>query len=359
MLRYSLVIVIVTSLLSLGACGSAPRAKQSACPPMSGSLTPDIPFLQDQPLILDQVIQRGDRVLFVGDELTQQMLYTRALASALLGMLPDYDLRFFNGGKDGATAASASTWIDDLMQLAQPTVVFICLGLNDAASGATGEASANNFRRDLGTLIDKIKPHVRQVIVVSPPPLDAGHVDLESDNVINAGVSAVAQAAKSVAADRGIGFVDVFVPMRRIYMLIARHNAAAVPRCQLLRLTIDGRLPTGPGHVVLASVMLYGIGVTSSQLDPVGWSPLPPGQMGHIRGALGLPLSAPSLTAAQRSRDLYESMTMFDQQFFNMWRLAPRSASGPSRQALMVRCEAAWAAVRQHTARYRRVRGSP
>ena len=359
MLRPGLVIIIVTSLLWLGACGSAPRATPPACSPTDGSLTPDIPFLQDQPLTLEEVIQRGDRVLFIGDELTQQMLYTRALACALMGMLPDYNLQFFNGGKDGATAASTSMWVEDLLQLVQPTVAFICLGLNDAASGATDVASTNNYRRDLGALIDKIKPHVRQAIVISAPPIDAGHLDLESDKVANAGLWAMAEAAKSVAIDRSAGFVDVFVPMRRIYMLIARHNAVATPRCQSPRLTINGRLPTQPGHVVLASVMLYGMGVTSKQLDPVGWSPLPPDQMRQIRGALGLQLSAPSLAAAQHSRNLYESMTSFDQQFFNLWRLAPLSHSGPSRQALMAKCESAWTAVRRQAARYRRPLHSP
>ena len=99
MLRLDLVIVTVTSLLWLGACESSPQKQQTPCPPMDESMTPDIPFLQTEPLALDQVVQQGDRVLFVGDEMTQQMLHTRALASALMGMYPDYDLRFFNGGK--------------------------------------------------------------------------------------------------------------------------------------------------------------------------------------------------------------------------------------------------------------------
>ena len=68
----------------------------------------DIELIQDQPLLLERVIHPGDRILFIGDELTQQRLYTRATAAALLVIMPDADLRFFNGGYSDTTTETAA-----------------------------------------------------------------------------------------------------------------------------------------------------------------------------------------------------------------------------------------------------------
>ena len=310
-----------------------------------------IDFIQPQPLFFHEVIRPGDRVLFVGDELTQQMFYTRAIAAAVLALKPQADLRFFNGGFESATAGSALGWIDDLLELADPTVVFMCLGRNDAESQEVGSPMTQTYRQNLHTLIDRVvrltgPGEPRRVIVVSVPAAEVPPMAANptGPNAVRYGLALAAQQA---AQDKQVGFVDLFVPMYRVYSQTVKHTDRSH------RLTYDGRLPTEAAHVVMASVILYGIGVTVDQMEPIGWSPLLPLKMRRIRQALGLPLPAVPPDKARRSRELYQSMLAFDQSFFRAWRLAPRQVNGPSRVSVMAEAENRWAQVDQFAGQYR------
>jgi len=335
-------------VLLLAGCqsGGAPRTSSSAnSPPIWRAETAGLDFIQQQPLSFNEVIRPGDRVLFVGDELTQQMFYTRAVAAALVALKPQANLRFFNGGFEAATAGSAAAWIDDVLDLADPTVVFICLGYNDAQSPEPGSPLTQKYRQDLNALIDRAGGSTRageprRVVVMSAPASEIPPL-----TALPAGENAVryrlALAAQQAAGDKQVGFVDLFVPMYRVYSQTVK---LAEPSD---RLTYDGRLPTEPAHVVMASVILYGIGVTLEQLEPVGWSPLLPLKMRRIRQALGLPLPPAPPAKARRSRELYQSLLAFDQSFFRAWRLSPKQVNGPSRQSVMAEAENRWAAVNQ------------
>ena len=317
----------------------------------------NIEWIQKQPLPFDRVIRSNDRILFVGDELTQQKLYTRATATAFLGLMPHANLRFFNGGQEGATAAQATQWIGDLLDLTRPTVVFICLGLNESEAEGSLQQKVAAYRSGLSALIDSIRSgdgaDARRIVVLSSPAVFPGTPGTPEStgktsqptrtgrDEQNRTLRTLAVAAMETARDKGVDFADLFAPMLRVYEAIKRSGRQHVP------LTRNGRLPNRNGHVVLASMVLYGIGVDRERLDAVGWSPLVPRRMGGIRGILGLDLKTPPIDAAQRSRVLYNSLVEFDEMFFEAWRLAPRRLTGPDRAEVMAKAEKAWEKVRR------------
>ena len=100
-----------------------------------------IPLLTPPATQLSSILKPNDRIVFVGDDVTQDMFYTRAIATALLPIMPDANLRLYNAGKEGATAATfmepafkgkpATAW-EDLADLCKPTVVFVCLASSTA-----------------------------------------------------------------------------------------------------------------------------------------------------------------------------------------------------------------------------------
>lgn len=300
-------------------------------------------------------IQNRDRVLFVGDEMTQQMFYTRAIASALLAVMPEAHLRFFNGGREGATVQDAGNWVEDLLELAQPTVVFVCFGLNDAQRNERAHIVARDFRASLSSLIQQIRaaPTVRLIVILGPPavsPTSPGEMIQPADNRMdeahsgyNQTLKALSTAAKQAADAAGAPYIDLFDHTLMAYKQVLKVGGKP--------LTIAGRLPSEPGHIIIASSILRGLGVSVTQLDPIGWSPLRPVEMGRIRGALALRLTAPTLKLAQRSRNLYESMRPFDEQFFRLWRLTQRRPK--MRQTLRVQADQAWVQVQQWADQYR------
>ncbi len=294
------------------------------------------------------VIRPADRVLFVGDDMTQQMFYTRAVATAMMAMMPEARLRFYNGGRDGATAGSAlHEDIDDLLHLTQPTVVFLCFGLNDGRAQPTDQPVIELFKNELQQLIRKVESFgsVRQVVVVGPPAVQSGsnpRLDAMGYAQILEQVSAAA-AELAASSDRRL-YIDLY---RHTKMMYDAANQAGINT-----MTQGGWLPSEQAHVVIASVILRGIGVTAAELDPLGWSPLRPVDMRQIRQVLAIPLRTPELMAAQLSRDLYEGLRRCDERFFRLWRLTRRSRSHDMTAPQHAALEEAWAQAQQIASYY-------
>lgn len=296
----------------------------------------------------DHVIQKDDRILFVGDEITQQMFYTRAVAAAIISMRPEHNLRFYNGGYEGATAESAMKWIDDLLGLAKPTVVFVSFGLNDMTTPGTDEERAARYEASLGKLVEHIQGFggVKRVIVMSPVPVlrpDDTQKNISPENLT---LMAFSRAAERVALARKSAFIDLVEYTREVFV-----NSTLTPGPSLL---LNNRQPSEVGHVVVASVILRGIGVTPEMLDPKGWAPLAPRNMQRVRKALAIQLKPVSLEANDISRYLYDSFRKFDERFFRMWRLAGRNPSSADRETLAPQAEEAWADVRAAALYYKK-----
>ncbi|MEX2213865.1 MAG: GDSL-type esterase/lipase family protein [Phycisphaeraceae bacterium] len=292
--------------------------------------------IQREPLKFDEVVHKGDRILFVGDDLTQQGFYNRAFATALLAMKPSFGLRFFNGGRDGATAASTLEWIDELLGMSKPTVVFLCLGINDGKNLPPDDARIQTYEDSLTKLIAKVKAYegVREVIIMSAPASQTGDVEGGNKGGYNRTLFRMAMSAQGIAGINKVKFIDLFEPMRVVYTEAAKLGGDM--------LTHGGKLPTEDGHTVLASVMLWGIGVTREMLEPAGWSPLRPPHMGRVRGALGLVLEVPPFRSAVISRQVYEKMREHDVYFFQAWRLALPDRPSRDRTKLLEQGESSW-----------------
>jgi|GEM_PF-2795127 len=292
--------------------------------------------IQLEPLKFDEVIQRGDRLAFIGDDVTQQQFYVRSFASAMLCLKPHYGLRFFNGGMNGATATSALEWTDDFLDTAKPTVVFICFGLNDGKNLPPSDAVVEQYEKSLALLIDKVKAYkgVREVVVLSAPAVQTAQVDQLNKAGYNLTLIRLAYSAQTTAALKKVKFVDLYDAMRIVYVEAAKAGGDM--------LSIGGRLPTEDAHTVMASVLMYGLGVTREMMLPISWAPLYAPRMGRVRGALGIPLPEPEYRLAVQSRNIYEKMREFDAIFFQAWRLAGPNRTTRSRADLLERADAAW-----------------
>jgi len=291
-----------------------------------------------------QIIRPGDRVLFVGDELTQQMFYTRAVATALMSLQPDGDLRFFNGGREGATVADATVWIDDLMGMVQPSVVFICLGSNDAHRTADPGEMIGEFLISMTQLLDQVVAHpsVREVVLIGPQPIQSGLSEQLQRGNVNHTLFVLSNLTEQLATARRMHFVNLFDHMKAVYLAQQSSDGES--------LTIGGRLPSEQAHMIIASVVLRDIGISHEQMQSIDWSPLLPLRMRRVRQVLAIPMTAPDMHRAQLSHELYMSMARFDESFFRMWRL-PNRHSGDT--APRLQGEQAWMKVRQDAAALR------
>lgn len=290
-------------------------------------------------------IEAGDRVLFVGDDMTQQMFYSRATACALLAIMPEGKLRFFNGGKEGATVEQTIGWVEPLLELTRPTVVFVCLGLNEARGEGPVEQVVASYREQMVKLVGVIRgwEGVRVAVILGPAAVAAEGPGLPGvpRNEVLAGMS---RGGVEAARRSGAGYIDLFEHLAAVHQ--QAHRVGGEP------LSIGGWLPSESAHTIIASVVLRGLGVSAGQLEAVGWSPLLAADMRRVRGALALTPRPPELEEAQVSRDLYEGIRRFDDRFFRAWRLSVRK--GPVVLANeLAAAEEAWAKVEELVEPYR------
>lgn len=299
-----------------------------------------------KPLTFDETFQKDDRVLFVGDELTQQMFYTRGVAAAVLAIRPGQEIRFINGGYEGATSASVHEWIDDLLGLARPTVVFICLGANDIKAGGDIAAIARSYEDSLAKLVERIRkePAVRDVVILSPPAVERSRDSVERWSDDNLALAELAKAAFRVAGKTNSGYIELLSHLRQVYVEGRKTEGEELTRAGV---------PSEAAHVVIASLVLRGVGVTPKMLEAAGWSPMPPLRMRRVRQALAISVKPPTLEAAEKSRKLYESFGDFDERFFRFWRLAPKHPSLPPREKLQPAVDEAWGKVEEAEKAYR------
>ena len=220
----------------------------------AATAAPSVSYAQAQPLAL----QPGDRILFIGDEITQQMFYIRAVGAALLALHPEKNLRIFNGGKASATAADALTWIDELMGLVQPNVVFIGFGFNEAQNNSDPAETMPAYLKTMSALMERISLYttVREQIVIGPPPLQKGLRPQLMRGELNHTLLVLSRLSQQVAASRQARYVNLYDHLSAVYLAQAQVGGES--------LSIGGRLLNEQAHMVIASVVLRDIGVSAA-----------------------------------------------------------------------------------------------
>ncbi|NJL31328.1 MAG: hypothetical protein HC898_06685, partial [Phycisphaerales bacterium] len=202
-------------------------------------------------------------------------------ATAMLSIRPHDKLRFINGGYDGATITSTLTWIDDLLSISQPQVVFIALGINDllpvTRSPDDPSPSAplpdlaeleSTIPQNLGLLVERVKAQagVRSVILLGPSATQPGVSTRVDSTTLNPQLRKLSEWVMQTARQHQVNCIDLTEFSQAIYEQASQTDGEP--------LTFDGVRPNELGGVVLASILLKGLQVESRELEAKGWSPI-------------------------------------------------------------------------------------
>ncbi|MFD3002450.1 SGNH/GDSL hydrolase family protein [Pontibacter toksunensis] len=164
-------------------------------------------------------LQNGDRVVFLGNSLFENDLPYGYLEYTLTTRWPNRDVTYRNIGWSGDTvwgearsyisSPSAYDLLMEQLTKAQPTIVFIAYGANEALEG---EAGLPRFKQGLTQLLDKVNELGAKAILLSPIPVMAAGT-AENLEQRNAMLELYASAVAKTASDRGLKFIDVFNPL--------------------------------------------------------------------------------------------------------------------------------------------------
>ena len=203
-----------------------------------------------QPMALHE----GDRVLFYGDSITAQRLYTRFVEDFLLTRYPGMHVRFINAGVPGDTVYGGYTG-DQATRLkrdvfpAQPTVVTVMLGMNDGYYVPFEQKYLDiykeGYRASLASIRSRL-PGVR-ITLVTPTPYDEVTHGTEFAHY-NEVVSRHAAFVKDLAATSHLPESDFYEAITNLTKSGAAKNTA------LAGLLIPDRIHPGEAaHWVMAA----------------------------------------------------------------------------------------------------------
>jgi lysophospholipase L1-like esterase len=232
----------------------------------------------------------GDRVVFLGDSITEQRLYTTYIEGYALTRYPERKFTFRNVGWGGDTAwlrqrahpdenklfAASGDGLDSMVQDAvarglerdvlplKPTVVTIKFGMNDHSYQPFREDIFRAYVRSEAELVKVLEGKGARVALLTPQPIEEKRADPDKDPR-NESLRKFSDGLKDVASRNGALYVDQFDPFMRM-LLKARANNPPV--------FIGGgdAVHPGPiGHTVMAWAVLKGLGasapVSAAEID--------------------------------------------------------------------------------------------
>ena len=220
----------------------------------------------------ESALHNGDRVVFYGDSITAQRLYTRFVEDFVLTRNPRMHVTFWNAGVSGDTVYGGYTG-DMPARLKrdvlphQPTVITIMLGMNDGYYMAFNQKYLDNYKNGYRKLLDALQTGLpaARVTLISPTPYDEITHGTEFADY-NQVVSRHSAFVKDLAASPHLGFSDFNEAVTNML------NAGASKSGPLAALLVPDRIhPAEAAHWVMAATLARSWGfspvVSSLRLD--------------------------------------------------------------------------------------------
>ena len=210
----------------------------------------------------DFYLHDGDRVVFYGDSITDQRLYTSFIETYVITRFPTLKVSFVNSGWSGDTVGGGDGGLIDVRLSRDvisfhPTVMTIMLGMNDGGYEPFNQKKFDAFSTGYRHIVDSVKkalPGIRITAiepspfdeVTSPPTLSGKPLLGYNEVLIRYG-----QFVQALGKKEGLEVVDFNAPVVNVL------KKAMVLDPRLAKKIIPDRIhPAAAGHMVMAESIL-------------------------------------------------------------------------------------------------------
>jgi len=206
-------------------------------------------------LLPSMQLKDGDTLVFLGDSITHQCLYTQYVEDFYYSRFPKLRIHFHNAGVGGDRAADALARFDADVAAYKPKYVTLLLGMNDGCYRDFDKTTFDTYQKDMSTLLGRVAAIGATAIPMTPTMFDARAKQLRHqgaeprDTYYNSVLALYGAWLREVAQVRGLGFVDMYAPLNQ-QTLDGRKKDAC------FTLMKDGVHPDAPGQVVMATAIL-------------------------------------------------------------------------------------------------------
>lgn len=216
-------------------------------------------------LAQDFHLKDGDRVVFFGDSITDQRLYTSFTETFTLTRFPDRKISFVHSGwggdrvTGGAGGGIAERLERDVFAY-KPTVVSIMLGMNDGRVRAFDQQIFDTYANGFRNIVKELKakaPGVR-ITAIQPSPYDDVTYEPRFPGGYNAVLLRYADFLSQLAKEQQLTLADLNRP---VTAMLSKAKATDAAQAQKI---IPDRVHPGPsGHLIMAGGLLQGWGAPS------------------------------------------------------------------------------------------------
>jgi lysophospholipase L1-like esterase len=206
----------------------------------------------------DFAINDGDTVVFYGDSITDQRLYTSFTESYIVTRFPRLHVKFVHSGWGGDRVSGGGGGAIDVrlkrdVLAYQPTVVTIMLGMNDGRYRANDPETFKTFTSGFADIVNRLKtalPGVR-ITVIEPSPYD----DVTRPPTFEGGYNAVlvqyGSYLKDLAKSDNLQVADLNTDV-----VAALRKANSTDPANAQKIIPDRVHPGAAGHLLMAEALL-------------------------------------------------------------------------------------------------------
>jgi lysophospholipase L1-like esterase len=203
-------------------------------------------------------LKDGDRVVFYGDSITDQRLYTTFTETFVVTRLPNLNVSFVHSGWGGDRVTGGGGGpIDERLQrdvfAYKATVMTIMLGMNDGSYRAFEQSIFDQYSKGYEHIISSVKqnlPGIR-LTLIQPSPFDDVTQPPRFEGGYNAVLVRYGQFIKELADREHATVADLNGPV------VAALEKAKATDAELAKKIIPDRVHPGPaGHLLMAGELL-------------------------------------------------------------------------------------------------------
>ena len=126
-----------------------------------------------KPIVSKIDLKDGDTLVFLGDSITHQCLYTQYVEDYFYTRYPKRRIHFHNAGVGGDRASNALVRFDEDVASFKPKYVTILLGMNDGTYTKYEQGIFDTYQKDMNTVLDRIAAIGATAVPMTPTMHDA------------------------------------------------------------------------------------------------------------------------------------------------------------------------------------------
>jgi lysophospholipase L1-like esterase len=207
--------------------------------------------------------QKGDRVVFLGDSITEQYQYSNDIELYLTTRFPGWTILFLNAGIGGDTANGGASRFQKHVLDETPTAVTINFGMNDGGYGPFDQKRNDLYVQKTTEMLEMAKKAGVRVALISPNCVDPRAQPKVDFKLYRETQKQFYAPLKEIAEKQGAVFVDQYATTRSALEKMAADD----PEARKAKPFGDGFHTASPGGLLMAHAILTGLNAPAVVTD--------------------------------------------------------------------------------------------